>query len=123
MKLKKKSAFTLLEIMIVIFMIGLIGSVVGYNIKGSLEKGKVFKSREAEKQVYEILMLVVSEGTDISKVVKKPAHFLKESGLVKDPDSLLKDGWNKPLEITLSEDGSDLKVQSKGWEEYKNRHN
>ena len=40
--MRKKRAITLLEIMIVILLIGLIGGVVSYNLKGTLDKGKAF---------------------------------------------------------------------------------
>ena len=42
--MQKKRALTLLEIMIVIVLIGIIGSVIGVNMKGSLDAGKAFKS-------------------------------------------------------------------------------
>ena len=54
-KLKKsKKAMTLLEVMIVIFIIGIISSVIGYNMKGSLEKAKAFKTEIHKIQGEEI---------------------------------------------------------------------
>ena len=46
-KKKKQYALTLIEIMIVIVLIGLIGSVIGANMKGSLDEGKAFKTKYA----------------------------------------------------------------------------
>ena len=76
---KKKQPMTLLEIMIVIFIIGIIGSVIGYNMKGSLEEGKAFKSKEGSRQVYEILTLEVAKGTEMSEITSKTAEVLEAS--------------------------------------------
>ncbi len=67
----KKRAITLLEIMIVIFLIALIGGVVGFNMKGSMDKGKAFKTSQAISRVKEILYLVASEqNLNLDEVVK-----------------------------------------------------
>lgn len=100
MKLKtKKRSLTLLEIMIVIVLIGLIGSVIGFNMKGSLDEGKAFKTRQARNQITDILMLEVARGTSIDDVIKEPEKYLANSGLVKKPKEFLKDGWGEPFEI------------------------
>ena len=52
----KKRSVTLLEMMIVITLIGLIASVIGYNMKGSLDRGKAFKTEESQKQIKDILL-------------------------------------------------------------------
>jgi prepilin-type N-terminal cleavage/methylation domain-containing protein len=96
---KKKRALTLLEIMIVIVLIGLIGSVIGVNMKGSLDEGKAFKTRQARGQIADILMLEVAQGFSVEEVVKEPLKFLTNSGLVKKPEEFLKDGWGEPFEI------------------------
>lgn len=113
MQLRKKRPITLLEIMIVIFLIGLIGSVVGYNMKGSLDKGKQFKTEQAQKQVKDILLLQVAQGEKLEDVVKNPELYLEQSGLVskKQASDLLKDGWNEPFEIKATKD-RDIEVFS-----------
>ncbi len=60
---KTRRAMTLLEIMIVIFIIGIISSVIGYNMKGSLEKAKAFKTTEGIKKITEIFELELAQGT------------------------------------------------------------
>ena len=87
--MKKKRYITLLEIMIVILLIGIITSVVGYNVKGSLDKGKVFKTEQAQNQIKELLLLEVAKGKKIENVVKYAKQHLKDSGIPKDVDSLL----------------------------------
>jgi len=104
MKLKKKKrALTLLEIMIVIVLIGLIGSVIGFNMKGSLDEGKAFKTRQARDQIADILMLEIARGTPIDDVIKDPQRYLENSGIVKKPKEFLKDGWGEPFEIRADE--------------------
>jgi general secretion pathway protein G len=109
----KKRYITLLEIMIVILLIGIITSVVGYNVKGSLYKGKVFRTEQAQNQIRELLLLEVAKGAGIDEVVKFPKKFLKETGLPKNVSALLKDGWNDPFEISTNKDKTDIIVSSK----------
>ncbi len=115
---KKKRAITLLEIMIVIFLIGLIGSVIGYNVKGSLEEGKAFKTEQGAAQIQDILSLEASDGTPLEEIAENPALFLTRSGLCKDPAKLLKDGWGKPYTITVSENGTEFEIFSKSLQDY-----
>ncbi len=112
MKIKKRH-MTLLEIMIVIFLIGLITSVVGYNMKGSLNKGKIFKTEQAINQVKDLLLLEVAQGANIDEVVSNPQKFLDQSGMAKNSKELLKDGWGHELKITINnKDRTDITVES-----------
>ena len=117
---KKKRPITLLEIMIVIFLIGIIGSVIGYNMKGSMDKGKAFKTEHAMKQIEDILLLQVSDKAPIETILANPSHYLKTSGMVKDPNGMLKDGWGQPFEIRLTRSGT-FKVSSSALLKYKNK--
>lgn len=108
--MKKKKALTLLEIMIVIFLIGIIGSVIGYNMKGSLDKGRVFKTERAIEQLTDILSLELAKGTSVDRIQQKTKDVLKESGLVKNPEKLLQDGWGNEFKITVEE--GEIKVVS-----------
>src|SRR3989344_5025868 len=85
----KKRTFTLIEIMIVILLITLIGGVIGYNVKGSLKKGKEFKTKQAKAQLEDILEICLQEGMDPKEFENDPIKFLEDSGLAKDAKSLL----------------------------------
>ena len=61
MKKIKRRYITLIEIMIVMFLIALITGVVAYNYRGSLDEGKAFKTRAAIDKLETILNLKVSE--------------------------------------------------------------
>ncbi len=103
----KKRSLTLLEIMIVIVLIGLIGSVIGFNMKGSLDEGKAFKTRQAQEQIRDILMLEVARGSSFDEVVSKKEEVLANSGLVKNPKNFLRDGWGEEFEVRVGGQGHD----------------
>ncbi len=97
--MKKKQALTLLEIMIVIVLIGLIGSVLGFSMKGSLDKGKVFKTERAMQLIEDTLMLEIAKGASIRDIMDHPETYLQDSGMVKNAANVLKDGWGVPFKI------------------------
>ena len=107
--------------MIVIFLIGIIGSVIGYNMKGSLEEGKAFKTERAIEQMTDILSLAIAQGSDPEAVKADPATYLKRSGLVKNPDSLTKDGWGIPLNIAYDATQGELHVTSERLQEHRDK--
>ncbi len=119
---RKKRALTLLEIMVVIFIIGIIGTVIGVNMKGSLEEGKAFKSEKGSKQIYEILTLEISKGNlELEEMTLAQIHdAVRHSGFASDPDKLLVDGWGKPYQIYKTEDG-DLRIASESFVQYLKR--
>ncbi len=61
MKKVAKRFVTLIEMMIVMFLIALIIGVVAYNYQGTLEEGKAFKTKTGKEKLETILNLVVSE--------------------------------------------------------------
>lgn len=118
MKKRQKRSLTLLEIMIVIVLIGLIGSVIGFNMKGSLDAGKAFKTTQAQEQILDILTLEVAKGYSPEEVVKEPAKALDRSGLIKGKGkAYIKDGWGQPFEIKLNDKGV-IKVESAALKAY-----
>ena len=130
--MKKKRAITLLEIMIVILLIGLIGGVVSYNLKGNLDKGKAFASREGAKKLEDILNLEIQQGTkkaleiardksDEREIVKA---CIENSGLISSQQSkkFVKDGWNEFFIIKKIKGQEQVVVTSRKYEEYKRTH-
>lgn len=120
-KQRKKRSLTLLEIMIVIFLIGLIGSVIGYNVKGSLDEGRAFRSEQGACQIRDILLLEVAKGYPLDQVLQDKEKFLNSSGLVKDVKKLLKDGWGDSYEIVGNRYGTDIIVRSSKLKAYKDK--
>lgn len=117
----KKRALTLLEIMIVIMLITLISGTIGYSMKGSLEKGRAFRTEQGQEQLKDLLLICLSEGGKIEEIAQKPVEHLKGLGLAKDPENLIKDGWKQPFEISVSPAKNDFTITSKAYVKYKNR--
>lgn len=99
---KKKRPVTLIEIMIVIMLIGLIGGALAFNMRGSVDKGKIFKSEQNATRVYDALMMASACGefelSDFGNQVKVK-EALQKSALIKDADKALVDGWGVALKI------------------------
>lgn len=99
---KKKRAVTLIEIMIVIMLIGLIGGALAFNMRGSVDKGKIFKSEQNAARVYDALMMASASGdfnlSDHGNM-EKVKEALKKSALIKEVDKVLVDGWGEKLKI------------------------
>lgn len=109
---QKKRALSLIEIMIVIFIITMITGVIGYNMKGSLDKGKKFRTEQAILQLEDLLQLAISEGSMTPEQIRKnPEKALTNLGLAKHPDKLVVDGWGDKLTIDIQ--GKDVVVSSK----------
>ncbi|MBM3197892.1 MAG: general secretion pathway protein GspG [Chlamydiae bacterium] len=118
---KQKQAITLLEIMIVIFLIGIIGGVVGYNVKASLDKGKAFKTEYAIQQIQEILLFELANGTTREAINENPKTYIQRSDLCKNPDALLRDGWGGEFHIHVDLQ-QEVKVSSTNLSAYQRRH-
>lgn len=104
--MKWKRAFTLMEIIIVIFLIGIISGVISYNMRGSIENGRAFRTEQAMTQIKDILEMEIAKAEFAPEtIVQNPVQFLTRSGFVKDPKKFAKDGWNQNFEITASPAG------------------
>ena len=118
--MRKKQAMTLLEVMIVIFIIGIIASVVGYNMRGSLDKGKAFKTKEGMRKLYDIVQLEMEpgelDGKDGDALRTEVERLVRKSGLVKNVKELLKDGWGNGYTCNL--ENSDIRFTSQKYIDY-----
>lgn len=112
-----------MEIMIVIVLIGLIGSVIGINMKGSLDKGRAFKTKEAIRQIDDIFSLEIAQGTSAEYILAHQEQILERSGFVKNPKRFLKDGWGVPFNISLDGRTTDkFIISSDKYTAYKAEH-
>ncbi len=119
---RKKRPVTLIEIMIVILLIGLIGGALAFNMRGSMDKGKVFKSEQNVSRVYDALMMEYAKGTQsIPDIINRSRTILQDSPLVKDVDKVLKDGWGENLQI-VAEGDNNLDVYSQRLRNRENEH-
>jgi len=107
----KKRRVTLMEMMIVILIIGLVAGVLAYNLKGSLDKGRQFKTDQAVEQIANILSLeAATTGSSLSKVAEHWQEVIKQSPIVAKPQDLIKDGWGTEFTVTVSGSGADETV-------------
>ncbi len=128
---RKRRAITLLEIMIVILVIGMIGGVLSYNLKGSLDRGKKLKSEIGMKRLQEILELEIDRGNISVKTLveaKSADNAVVKNCVVNselipphDIDTFLKDGWNNPYIIEQDQNGN-IQVNSPGLAHYRQSH-
>jgi len=113
MKNKKKRSVTLIEMMIVMFLIAMIIGVVAFNYSGSLEQGKVFKTKAAIDKVQMILSLAEANN-DLEGEWKK---IVNGSPLVQKGADLTKDGWGETFIIGRDENG-EITVSSNKLKKY-----
>src|ERR1700722_4922810 len=106
MKNLKKRMITLIEIMIVMFLIALITGVLAYNYRGSLDEGKAFKTKAAIEKLETILNLAVSEHPEeVNSITSDWQNVVRNSPLVANVNALLVDGWGSPYQVSVDEQG------------------
>lgn len=116
---KKRRLITLIEIVIVMFLIAMITGVVAYNYTGTLEKGKAFKTEMGIERLTQILNLAVSENPRLVQHIGNDwQNIVRNSPLVNKPDDLIDDGWGIPYQVSVDENGN-IKVYSEKYTSYK----
>ncbi|WP_213358257.1 type II secretion system protein [Chlamydiifrater phoenicopteri] len=109
-----KRSITLIELMVVVSLIGIIGGALAFNMKGSINKGKLFQTEQNCAKVYDILMMEYALSSDsLEDIVRNKQQIVKESAIGKDSSKLLKDAWGEELVVRVCNDGEDLEVYSK----------
>lgn len=111
---------TLIEIMIVMFLIALITGVLAYNYRGTLDEGKAFKTKTGIERLETILNLKAADDPSFIQNSDSWKEVVKSSPMVKDPDALIKDGWGEDYQVS-HEDGA-IKVRSQRYNEYVQSH-
>lgn len=120
---RKKRAVTLIEIMIVILLIGLIGGALAFNMRGSMDKGRVFKTEQNISRVYDALMMEYAKGErDLSEIVQDKENILKSCPFLKDGKSLLKDAWGGDLKISIDTQSDEIVVSSPKMDAWNKKH-
>jgi general secretion pathway protein G len=123
-KILKKRFITLIEIMIVMFLIALITGVIAYNFRGSLDEGKAFKTKAAIERIEQVLNLAVSENPNLQESITSPGtwqEIIRKSPLVNNPDALLRDGWGGEYQVSIDDNGA-IRVSSQRYNDYVSTH-
>lgn len=114
---------TLIEMMIVMFLIAMIAGALAYNFQGSLDEGKAFKTKSGIEKLETVLNLEISKHPGhANEVLSNWRAAVSASPIVKDPQSLIKDGWGDDYDVSLDADGG-VQVTSKKYDEYLRTHN
>ncbi len=122
-KLNKKRQFiTLIEMMIVMFLIAMITGVIAYNYTGSLEEGKAFKTKAGIDKIHTVLDLyLATHPEDKEHVDTQWKRIIEESQLVKNAKELIRDGWGEEYQISKGND-EEIVIKSQRYEAYKNKN-
>lgn len=113
---------TLIEIMIVMFLIALITGVVAYNYRGTLDEGKAFKTRAGIEKLGTILSLVLADNPDADLSGSQWKEYIKSSPLVQNAGSLVKDGWGDDYSVDFDQNTGRLQIHSKRYDDYRQAH-
>ncbi|MCH9608555.1 MAG: hypothetical protein S4CHLAM45_11330 [Chlamydiales bacterium] len=111
MEKKKKRSVTLIEIMIVIMLIGLIGGALAFNMRGSMDQGRVFKTEQNQARIQDILTLEIAKGEDPAKIKSTWETKVKESPLAN--QDIVFDGWKDKFEVSVDGEGEVVVVSKK----------
>lgn len=116
---KRRRNITLIEIMIVMFLIAMIIGVVAYNYQGSLDEGKAFKTKTTIEKAEMVLTMAQAE-QPMADVVTHWQDCIRSSPLVQNPSSLFVDGWGLPLQVAEVE--GKIVVSSERYKQYQQTH-
>lgn len=119
----KKKFITLVEMMIVMFLIAMITGVIAYNYTGSLEEGKAFKTKAGIEKIHTVLDLhLASRPDDKDSINNRWKDIVAASPLVKNAGELTKDGWGVEYQVTTNNSG-DIQITSLKYNEYTDKKN
>ena len=114
----RKRHVTLVEMMIVMFLIAMIIGVVAYNYSGSLEEGKAFKTKTGIEKIHTILDLhLATHPDDKNNIESNWERIISDSQLTKNAGELTKDGWGNKYTVTTNNEG-EIEVSSSRFIEY-----
>lgn len=111
----KRRFITLIEMMIVMFLIAMITGVIAYNYTGSLEEGKAFKTKNGIEKIHTILDLYLATNPGAS--ISNWKEIVAESPLVKNSRELVVDGWGAEYQVEEGENNS-IVINSAKYNEY-----
>jgi general secretion pathway protein G len=114
----KRRFITLVEMMIVMFLIAMITGVIAYNYTGSLEEGKAFKTKNGIDKIQTVLDLHLATHPDESDHIEtKWQEIVENSPLVKNPKELIKDGWGIEYKVSLNQNNK-IDITSEKYKQY-----
>lgn len=122
MKSLKRRFVTLIEMMIVMFLIALITGVVAYNYRGTLDEGKAFKTKVGIEKLETILNLAVSDNPNLNLTGEGWKEYIRHSPLVQNASALERDGWGQAYDVSIDNNTNAIHVTSQKFDDYKKNH-
>lgn len=118
MRRLQKKCVTLVEMMIVMFLIAMITAVIAYNYTGSLEEGKAFKTRAGIDKIRTILDLHLAAHPEEEENIESDwRQIVLTSQLSKGGQELLRDGWGVEYKVSKPREGEIL-IESDKYRDY-----
>lgn len=120
---KRKQNLTLIEMLVVIFLISVITSLVSYKIKDSLDYGRALKTQHNMMQLQQALDFALTEySTEHLKDHWQDIalHSLFGNG----KNDITKDGWKYQFVVTFVKEKNNLevKIQSARYDAYRQKY-
>lgn len=113
----KRRFLTLIEMMIVMFIIALITGVLAYRYTGSLDEARAFKTKAAIERLSTILSLKAADNPEfLDNIQSEWRSAVENSPLVSNPKDLLNDGWGGNFEISV--ENNTIYIHSQKYDAY-----
>lgn len=114
----RKRFLTLIEMMIVMFIIATITGVLGYRYQGSLDDAKVFKTKTAMERLSTALSLAAAENPDfLGNIQSEWQNAAVNSSMgTKNPNDIIRDGWGQLFEVSV--ENGNIVIHSPSYEQY-----
>jgi general secretion pathway protein G len=118
MKNFRKRFITLVEMMIVMFLIAMITGVIAYNYTGSLDEGKAFKTKSGMDKIRTVLDLhLATHPQEAESIESRWKGIVGDSPLVKNAGDLVNDGWGGEYKVSRTSEG-EIEITSDKYKEY-----
>lgn len=116
----KRRFLTLIEMMIVMFIISLLIGFLAYRYTGSLDESKAFKTKVGVERLSTILNLKVADDPNFLNDISSWQSVVQNSPLVSNPNDLIYDGWGNLYQVTVS--NGQIYVDSQAYQQYQRDH-
>ncbi|MGZ3633086.1 MAG: type II secretion system protein [Parachlamydiaceae bacterium] len=113
----KKRFLTLIEMMIVMFIIALITGGLAYRYVGSLDESRAFKTKVAMDRLSGILNLKAADDPSfIHNISSDWYDVASKSPLVSNPNDIANDGWGNRFTVDYVD--GEIKISSQKYNDY-----
>ncbi len=118
-KKAKKRFLTLIEMMIVMFIIAMITGGLAYRYVGSLDESRAFKTKVAMERLSGILNLKLADDPEFISSLNTWEAVVEGSPLVNNAKDIKNDGWGNKFNVETDREGNIL-VTSRKYNDYIN---